>query len=95
MMLTDSSVLRDEEMARIYRFELLNNAVNLVATVVISIGLFSFDFFREFMGSSQLLGPVILGALAYLLAYFMSRFLVLTRHFRAVFVSLRAQEVSS
>jgi hypothetical protein len=92
--LTVRTVLRDGEMARIYRFELLNNAVNLMATLFISIGLFGFDF-REFMDPSRPLGPVVLGALAYLMAYFMSRFLVLTRYFKTAFVSLRTQEASS
>jgi hypothetical protein len=93
--LTERTVLRDGEMARIYRFELMNNAVNLIATVFISIGLIGFDFFREFMDPSRPLGPVVLGALAYLMAYFMSRFLVLTRYFKTAFVSLRTQEASS
>jgi hypothetical protein len=39
-------LLRDGEMTRIYKFELLNNMANLVVTLFISIGLFGFDFFR-------------------------------------------------
>jgi len=93
--LTDRTVLRDGEMARIYRFELLNNAVNLVATLCISIGLFGFDFFREFVDLSRLVGPIALGALAYLLAYFMSRFLVLKRQFKTASIPLGTHEISS
>ena len=94
-MLTDGAVLKDEHMARIYRYELLNHVGYVVATLVISMSLFSFDFFREFMGTGRLLGPVVMGAMACLLAYFMSRFLVLSRYLNATFVSIRAQEVNS
>jgi len=93
--LTDGAFLKDEQMARIYRYELLNNAGYIVATLVISMSFFSFDFFREFIGPGRLLGPVVMGAMACLLAYFMSRFLVLSRYLNATFVSIRAQEVSS
>ena len=93
--MTDGAVLKDERIARIYRYELLNNAGYVVATLVISMSLFSFDFFKEFMGPGRLLGPVVMGAMACLLAYFMSRFLVLSRYLNAAFVSIRAQEVSS
>jgi hypothetical protein len=93
--LTERIVLRDGEMARIYRFELLNNVVNIVATLFISIGLFGFEFFREFVDPSRLVGPITLGALAYLLAYFTSRFFVLTRYFKTTLVPLHTQEVSS
>jgi hypothetical protein len=95
MVLTDGAVLKEEQMARIYRYELLNHLGYVVATLVISMSLFSFDFFREFIGPGRLLGPVVMGAMACLLAYFMSRFLVLSRIFNAAFVSIRAQEVSS
>ena len=94
-MLTEGAVLKDEQMARIYRYELLNHVGYIVATLVISMGLFSLNFFREFVGSGRLLGPVVMGAMACLLAYFMSRFLVLSRYLNAAFVSIRAQEVSS
>ena len=94
-MLTDGAVLKDERIARIYRYELLNNVGYIVATLVISMSLFGFDFFREFMGTGRLLGPVVMGAMACLLAYFMSRFLVLSRYFDTAFVPIRAQEVSS
>ena len=93
--MTDSVVPKDEQMARIYRYELLNHLGYVVATLVISMSLFSFDFFREFMGTGRLLGPVVMGAMACLLAYFMSRFLVLSRYLNATFVSIRAQEVNS
>ena len=93
--MTDGAVLKDEQMARIYRYEQLNNVGYIVATLVVSMSLFSFDFFREFVGSGRLLGPVVMGTMACLLAYFMSRFLVLSRYLNAAFVSIRAQEVSS
>ena len=93
--MTDQIVLRDGEMARIYRFELLNNTVNLVATLCISIGLFGFDFFRELVDPSRFVGPVALGALAYLLAYFTSRFLVLKRQFKTASIPLGTHEISS
>jgi len=95
MILTEDVVLKDEQMARIYRYELLNNVGYIVATLVISISLFSFDFFRELIGPGRLLGPVLMGAMACLLTYFMSRFLVMSRYLNATFVPIRAQEVSS
>ena len=94
-MLTDGAVLMDEQMARIYRYELLNHVGYILATLVISMSFLSFDFFREFIGPGRLLGPLVMGAMACLLAYFMSRFLVLSRIFNAALVSIRAQEVSS
>jgi hypothetical protein len=95
MVLTDGAVLKDEQMARIYRYELLNHLGYVVATLVISMSLFSFDFFREFIGPGRLLGPVVMGAMACMLSYFMSRFLVPSRYLNAAFVSIRTQEVSS
>jgi hypothetical protein len=95
MVLTNGAVLKDEQMARIYRYELLNHVGYILATLVISMSLFSFDFFREFIGPGRLLGPVVMGAMACLLAYFMSRFLVMSRYLNATFVPIQAHEVSS
>ena len=94
-MMTDWAMFRKWNVARIYKFELLNNMGYIVATLVISMGLLSFELFREFMGPSRLLGPVVLGTIVCLLAYFMSRLLVLTRYFKKAFDSLPAQEVRS
>jgi Na+/glutamate symporter len=95
MMLTDGAMFRKWKVARIYKFELLNNIGYIVATLVISMGLLSFELFREFMGLNRLLGPVVLGTIACLLAYFTSCFIVLKRHFRKAFDSLPVQEVRS
>ncbi|MCW4025940.1 MAG: hypothetical protein NWE76_00465 [Candidatus Bathyarchaeota archaeon] len=70
----------DEERLRIYRLEVLNNVGYILATLVVSHGLFSYDFFQELMGLGRLYGPMALGVVVCLLAYFVVRLLDLTRY---------------
>lgn len=76
----------DEERLRIYRLEVLNNVGYILATLVVSHGLFSFDFFQELVGLGRLYGPMALAVVVCLLAYFVLRLLDLTRDPRMFFV---------
>lgn len=76
----------DEERLRIYRLEVLNNVGYILATLVVSHGLFSFDFFQELLGLGRLFGPMAIGVVVCLLAYFVLRLLDLTRDPRMFFV---------
>ncbi|MFB0558078.1 MAG: hypothetical protein ACETVY_03065 [Candidatus Bathyarchaeia archaeon] len=77
----------DEERLRIYRIEVLNNVGYILATLVISHGLYSFDFFQELVGLGRLFGPMVMGIMVCLLAYLVLRLLDLTRDPRMFFVS--------
>lgn len=86
-MLTEKVILNyDEERLRIYRFEVLNNVGYILATLVVSHGLFSFDFFQELVGLGRLYGPMAIGVVVCLLAYFVLCLLDLTRDPRRLFV---------
>ncbi len=76
----------DDERLRIYRFEVLNYVGYILATLVVSHGLFSFDFFQELVGLGRLYGPMAMGVVVCLLAYFVLRLLDLTKGPKRLFV---------
>jgi len=76
----------DDERLRIYRFEVLNYVGYILATLVVSHGLFSFDFFQEMVGLGRLYGPMAMGVVVCLLVYFVLRLLDLTRDPSRLFV---------
>lgn len=91
-MLTERVILNyDEKGLQIYRFEVLNNVDYILATLVVSHGLFSFDFFRKLVGLGRLYGPMAIGVVVCLLAYFVLRLLDLTRDPRRLFFFTRAR----
>ena len=79
-MLAEKVILNDREVRfRIYRLDVLNNVGYILATLAISHGLLSYDFFQELAGLGQLYGPMVMVAMVCLLAYFMLCLLDLTR----------------
>jgi hypothetical protein len=89
MGLTDDPIRGDYlDVLRYYRSEVVNNVGYILATLIVAVGIFGFDFFRGLMGPGRLFGPVVLGALACLMAYFASRLMYLTRDPRVLVLSV-------
>jgi hypothetical protein len=68
------------DLERFRRVELLNHVGYVVATIVASLGLLSWDVFRRLAASSILVLPLVAAVAASLVAYFSSRVVRYTRN---------------